>query len=300
MPCCIESILAQTHTDLQIILVNDGSTDGSLKVCNYYASIDSRIRVIDKQNGGVSAARNCGIRVAEGDYIGFVDSDDYIEKSMFQVLLNRIIDDNSQLCAMTSYTVNKLGGDETVDRVLSGQEALKRFLLLRFPTSLWAFLYSRDAIEGCYLRRDIHFFEDFEFNYRVLSRVTKVSTCALPLYHYRARDGSANSSAIGDRRVSCLRVSSYVRADLQKRRPELLPYAAYSGAHFLISVIVGLLRTLDADTRYYDLVQEEARKMRWNAILSAYVPIRFKLAILACSLNPRLALKALRLVDRRA
>ncbi|HCJ56219.1 MAG TPA: hypothetical protein DHV55_01640, partial [Clostridiaceae bacterium] len=118
---CIESILAQTYKNIQVILVNDGSTDNSLKICNLYKSLDSRVIVIDKLNEGVSATRNLGLQVAKGDYIGFVDSDDHIEKNMYEVLLNKIKRDRSDLCAMSSYTINNYTGNSNL---VSNIEAL--------------------------------------------------------------------------------------------------------------------------------------------------------------------------------
>src|SRR5690625_1367019 len=85
---CIDSILAQTFTNFELILVNDGSTDRSSEICEEYASIDHRIRVIHKKNGGVASSRNAGLEVAKGEYIGFVDNDDYINEYMFETLYN--------------------------------------------------------------------------------------------------------------------------------------------------------------------------------------------------------------------
>lgn len=90
---CIDSILVQTHTNIEVILVDDGSTDSSPQVCDDYAKRDPRIKVIHKSNGGLSSARNAGLDIATGDYIGFVDSDDYISTDMYKVLAERL--DNS-------------------------------------------------------------------------------------------------------------------------------------------------------------------------------------------------------------
>ncbi len=86
LPACVDSILAQTHKDLEIILVDDGSPDNCGAMCDEYARKDSRVRVIHKENGGLSDARNAGLAVCRGDYIGFVDSDDYIASDMYEVL----------------------------------------------------------------------------------------------------------------------------------------------------------------------------------------------------------------------
>ena len=92
---CIKSLIKQTYDDIEIILVNDGSTDTSLSVCKKYADIDKRIVVIDKKNSGVSATRNIGIEIAKGEYIQFVDSDDYIDEKMCEMLVNAIEKDLS-------------------------------------------------------------------------------------------------------------------------------------------------------------------------------------------------------------
>lgn len=84
---CVDSILAQTFTDFELILVDDGSPDNCGEICDEYEENDSRIRVIHKENGGPSSARNAGLNIAKGDYIGFVDSDDWIETDMYEMLI---------------------------------------------------------------------------------------------------------------------------------------------------------------------------------------------------------------------
>lgn len=88
---CIDSIINQTYKNLEIILVDDGSPDRCGEICDNYAKLDSRIRVIHKINGGLSSARNAGLKIAKGDYIGFVDSDDYIKTDMYENLINACI-----------------------------------------------------------------------------------------------------------------------------------------------------------------------------------------------------------------
>ncbi len=99
---CVDSILNQSYTNLEVILVNDGSKDQSGKVCDYYAQIDSRVKVIHKKNGGASDARNKGLDVATGEYIGFVDGDDWIEKDFFRTLYELIQTHEADL-SMISY-----------------------------------------------------------------------------------------------------------------------------------------------------------------------------------------------------
>lgn len=100
---CIKSILAQTFKDFELILVDDGSTDDCGKICDEYAEKDKRIKVIHKKNGGLSSARNAGIEASNGSYLGFIDSDDYIDDDMYEVLYNNIIKENADISACGIY-----------------------------------------------------------------------------------------------------------------------------------------------------------------------------------------------------
>ena len=100
---CIDSICGQTYGNLEIILVDDGSTDGSSLVCDDYCRKDNRIQVIHKENGGSTAARNAGIAIAKGEYIGFVDSDDWIETDMYECLHNGCVNNDADICVGRQY-----------------------------------------------------------------------------------------------------------------------------------------------------------------------------------------------------
>ena len=103
---CVESIIAQTYRNLEIKLVNDGSLDSSLSICEKWAQKDNRIKVIDKPNGGASSARNAGLKIATGEYIGFVDSDDIIDYSMYEKLLTALSNSNKKIvdCGVKTFT----------------------------------------------------------------------------------------------------------------------------------------------------------------------------------------------------
>ena len=97
LPKCIESIINQTYKNLEIILVDDGSPDNCGEICDKYALKDSRIKVIHKENGGLSDARNAGLDIATGDYVSFIDSDDYIHEKFYEILLNLITSNNADI-----------------------------------------------------------------------------------------------------------------------------------------------------------------------------------------------------------
>lgn len=110
---CLESIINQTYKNLEIILINDGSTDNSGKICDEYAGKDNRIKVIHKPNGGLSDARNAGLEIAKGEYIGFVDSDDYIAEDMYEFLYNLAVDNDLDVAMCASFDVYENGTVKT-------------------------------------------------------------------------------------------------------------------------------------------------------------------------------------------
>lgn len=119
---CVESILAQTFTDYEIILVDDGSPDNCGQMCREWERRDGRIRTIHKENGGLSDARNAGIDIAKGDYIGFVDSDDYIKPDMFEVLVANLERNNADIsmCGYMDVYANGVRKKTLIERCMYG------------------------------------------------------------------------------------------------------------------------------------------------------------------------------------
>jgi len=106
---CVDSILEQTYKEIELILIDDGSTDSSGVICDKYKNKDTRVFVIHKKNEGVSSARNCGLKVAVGDYVGFVDSDDYVLNDMYEYLLNLSIMYNADITSCSFSVINDKG-----------------------------------------------------------------------------------------------------------------------------------------------------------------------------------------------
>ena len=194
---CIASLLAQTYADIEVLLIDDGSTDGSEKKCDLFAEKDSRIRVFHTANHGVSHARNIGIREAVGEHIAFIDSDDRLEEDILRLALERIQSDNSQLAIyamqIDRYTNDRV--DETplpldVDSVVSPHEIAKRFGELFYAdylSSSCTKLFDRRLIVENNLLFDetLVSYEDLHFVLRYLSLTTSVSLMKTVGYHYR-------------------------------------------------------------------------------------------------------------------
>ena len=214
LPRCIDSLLAQTYTDLEIILINDGSTDGSGAICDEYAKKDSRIRVIHQANAGVSSARNAGLAVAGGDWIGFVDSDDWAEREMYKRLLQAAEDNGKQIavCGYFRHRMDRSKGKKVVHRdfpkVITRDEALEHAVRQRYlEGQLWNMLFSRHMLEKNIPVRfnpEVYSGEDRLFTIEAFSRSDGAAYLAEPLFHYCPREDSITSS-FNTRRVSVLR-----------------------------------------------------------------------------------------------
>lgn len=194
---CIESIQNQTYMNLEIILVNDGSTDASGDICDKYAAYDERIQVIHKENAGVSAARNTGIESANGDYIGFVDSDDYIAPTMYEDMLKLMVEHDLDIIECTAFRNN---GDTNIEgcndgslEIFNRDEALKMAMYDCF-VAVWSQLYKRRVIS------DVRFpvgrkFEDSAVSYLFIANTKRVGHINRCLYYYRLNPNSTTQTS---------------------------------------------------------------------------------------------------------
>lgn len=193
---CVESIVDQTYHNLQIILVDDGSTDGSQTICDELAQKDSRIVVIHKENGGQSTARNVGMDRAKGDYIAFVDSDDWLERNMYEVLINQLEAHDADLVACSFYECKgdekKAVGDSKNISVFNTEEIFINKNQLRFL--VWNKVFRRSFVEKLrFVPGQVY--EDFHFCRQVFLKTKKLIYLDVPFYDYRiSRPGNTNSS----------------------------------------------------------------------------------------------------------
>ena len=190
---CIQSILAQTYNDFELLLINDGSTDSSGAICDRYAEQDSRVRVFHKENGGVSSARNVGLNNAEGEYIIFVDSDDYMKSQMCEILYNTL---NREQADIVICGTEETGGgfwkprnNENYNRE-SFFENFGELLQTELLSPPWNKIFIKSRIKH-YFRDDISFGEDLVFNLQYLFHCNKISfITASPYFHTKDNNES--------------------------------------------------------------------------------------------------------------
>lgn len=188
---CLDSIISQTYKDLEIILVDDGSTDSSGTICDEYAQKDARVKVIHKENGGLSSARNAGLNIAQGEYITFVDSDDTIELDMIDCLFSSVQEADVVICKARIVREGEILKPTNVkgEKSLSNNDLWEE-IFCRLNNSAWGKLYRRSMIEGCCFPEGLYHGEDLIFNLQYLSRATKGVFLDAVKYNYFKRKGS--------------------------------------------------------------------------------------------------------------
>lgn len=193
LPKCLDSVINQTYQNLEIILVNDGSPDRCGVICEEYAAKDKRIKVINQENQGLSVARNAGLKIATGDYLGFVDSDDWIELDMYEYLVQNLYNEQADIVVCGHYNYsrgNMLPKGSNRRKVCSRTEALG--LLLEndeVQNSVCDKLYRRELFAGVFFPEG-KTYEDFAVMDRLFIRAERVVILPEKKYYYRMRSDS--------------------------------------------------------------------------------------------------------------
>jgi glycosyltransferase involved in cell wall biosynthesis len=203
---CIDSVLSQTYSHIEVVLVNDGSTDGSSLICERYAVKDSRVNFINQENKGVSAARNLGLRVAKGDYVGFIDSDDVVDSEMYKDVMEIAIKHNLEVVS-TNYYGYEIGNinyeiirnDIPYDKVIYNEQVKKYFVqsyyagFLGIIPSTWTKVYCLSFLKEnkIFFDEKLKRAEDYWFNFNVFLKASRVFAIDKAYYHYYKNEGSA-------------------------------------------------------------------------------------------------------------
>lgn len=248
---CVQSILNQTYTNLEILLVDDGSPDKCPCMCEEYAKKDNRVKVIHKQNGGLSDARNAGIDVATGEYITFVDSDDWISENCIEIL-QQTIDKNGTKISVID-TVESDGSKESErsysegkihKEVYTAEEAMRViFLQDEFNTSAWAKLYHRSIFDEVRFTTGI-LYEDLDLIYKLFDKAGNISFSREAQYYYFQRNDSIVHAGFDSRHFVIIDISQDILNFVNEKYPEIHDAAV---CRYVFSNILILSRIKRAD-----------------------------------------------------
>lgn len=267
---CLDSLINQTLKDIEIICINDGSTDNSLNILKEYALKDSRIKIIDKQNEGQGIARNLGIEFAQGEFIGFVDPDDWIEPDMYEKMYNQAKELSSQvvICDYKKYfeddnkycdvNIFRKAVSLTKSRAVkfpTGENIDKRLFddtLLISPAYIWNAIFETDLLKNNDIKfSDLRCYEDVLFNIRTRVLAQKVSYINSALYCYRIRKTST-LRANDKRYIDLINVIGLVKDYLTDQN--LIKYYQYNFDYFCVSNVYRVFTLLPSDEARQNLL----------------------------------------------
>lgn len=288
---CIESILAQTFMDFELILVNDGSPDQCGKICDKYAENDTRIKVIHKKNGGLSDARNFGLEIAQGDFVGFVDSDDYIESDMYEKLLEACEENNSKLAMCGRY---KVLGEELQPifsfkghKIWESREAIENLLTWNnIDSSACDKLFRRDLFEQ--IRFPVgKYNEDIYIMTQIIHQSEKIIHIGDAKYYYFHRPNSITTEKFSEKKLDLLAANRKVIELVTDYYPDLSLKAESFNLKGII-YLSGLLQDKRCKKEYlssYNLINNHLSHNLFKILSNPHINGRLKVKAILTATN---------------
>ena len=285
---CLDSIISQTYKNLEIIVVDDGSRDHTGEILDNYAKKDRRIKVIHKENGGVSSARNKGIEVAEGDYIGFIDGDDLIEPEMYKILVDLLEEENADIahCGYQMVFPDRVDYYHNTGKkkIQTTEEGLKDLLSGEIiEPGLVNKLYKKELIKNCRLDETVKINEDLLMNYQLFKLSQKSVYYDITPYSYMIRSSSATgANSLITKREDSLRVLNQIKDDCINNN--LLPtiYKRY------IYLLMAICRDDLKDRLYMEYQKKQRKKLKKELktdIFKSCIPKKLKyMSLFSCYL----------------
>lgn len=307
---CINSILEQSFKDFELILVDDGSSDRSFEICESFAKKDNRVRAIHQPNSGVSRARNRGLDEAKGEYIGFVDGDDCVDKEMYKRLYKNLADNNADIsiCGIVNYFVKKDGTTEKVRQsqvdgfwIFSGEQALKEALQSR--------LYSVNPVNKLFKRElfdklrypEGKISEDAFLIPVVISKAGKVVDDSKPMYYYLRRENSITTSNFSDRDWDVVEAYKNHLDMVSEKFPNLKKVAKFRYLWAYTYVIDKIMLSENSENYLEDFKKafNFIKKNILQIIFNPYFSLKRKIAVMVLLINKKIYKKMIMTVNKR-
>ncbi|MGJ7919505.1 glycosyltransferase family 2 protein [Neobacillus sp. LXY-4] len=283
---CLKSITSQTFKELEIIVVNDGSIDSTQEIINNIALTDKRIVIINKPNGGLSSARNAGLDKATGDYIGFIDGDDYITEDLYENLLGEILNNKCQIamCAVLKvyYDYSEHDGLVVDSTVLNRREAIKALIEEKYIKH-----YAVNKLYQAQLFKNVRYpegrlYEDIFTTYKLFAGANKIAYSNKIGYYYTQRQGSILRSKFNIRKLDCLQAFREFKVYVDATFPELSGQLLW---RLNLSLINSLLDMLKSESLYRNcefnemgsILTKEIRKNSLFYLKSANIPMIYRI-----------------------
>lgn len=225
---CIESVISQTYNNIEIILVDDGSTDKSCFICDKYCKKDDRIRVIHKKNGGLSEARNTGIENSKGEYITFIDSDDYVDKKYIQYLYELITEYSADMGIYDCNIIKSTKKERKKVRDIKENRCCleKKECILRMLYTDFYFISTNSKIFKRKLFENVRYpkgklFEDVGTTYKLILECDSIACSNKKIYNYVIRDDSITTQIFGEKHLDLIEMTNQMCDDIVETFPEM-------------------------------------------------------------------------------
>lgn len=253
LPRCLDSLISQTYTNLEIILVDDGSMDKCPNICDNYAKSDNRIMVIHKKNGGLSDARNTGFLKSCGEYVCFVDSDDFVASNYVEHLLDICLDYNCDIAICEFYTTseNKVSivQEKTRCQIYSGIDIISKLYSDEYLNTVvaWNKMYKREIIMGIKYPKNL-LYEDEATTCQLLFRANKVGLSNQKLYFYFIRKNSITNSIFNEKKLTDKLIALKKRMNFLKSK-ELMNYYSLDNLRYLKQISINFFEAKNIPDR---------------------------------------------------
>lgn len=288
---CINSIVRQSYKNIEIILIDDGSTDNSGKICDYYGGKDKRIKVIHKKNEGVSVARNMGIEESKGKYITFVDSDDFIDESYVENLYAQCIYKNVDLSICG---INDIFGEREIiktsveySKILDSKEAMKELLNEKYYNSvIWAKMYKKNLFNNVKFNKNMKIAEDLDVLYRIIDKCNFINIdTSKKLYYYRIRENSASTVNYNDDWNKEIKICENILNFTKNKYPDILDFAIKRYVRINITCIINIIKNNLNKKEELLILQKNIKKYKKSYLKNSDVNFKNKFKYLVVIQN---------------
>ena len=301
LPKCIDSLLVQTYENLEIILAEDGSPDGCAKICDEYAERDSRIRVLHKENGGQSDARNAALDIAKGEYITCIDSDDFVTPDYVKTLYELCRKHNCKM-SVADWYIFPIGTEPVLPKrkvkeiFFTRNEALEdMFNQVHFDVSPCVKLYHRSLFEGIRYPKGM-IFEDLQTTFKLVLKCNGgVAYSNKQIYYYMFRPGSTEGAAFSEKKMNSAIEVFNVMKNYENELAEVARALKSKLASFCLHLVLKMPKGYKGGEVLYDYI----RQVRWDVVTNNKARLKTRIGCAISYLGWEITRRLFSFVDRR-
>lgn len=290
---CVGSIVNQTYSNLEIILVDDGSPDNCPAICEEWAKKDSRIKVIHKENGGLSSARNAGLDIFTGEYVMFVDSDDWIDENTVEIFIQTSENETADIVCggmCFEYMNDTHSALQIQNASYKGEEIARNLLLDNIRPEVCGKIYLRDLIRQFRFDEKIRYAEDLHFNFYLMMKANKLVAIDFPSYHYLQNSGiSITSPYITDARAASWQMFDGIFKTVRGNKG-LEDAAVYRFTIYTFAVLSRVLSSKEFRKKYFSQITFALLQYKNKILNNELVSKKHKTALKILAINKNLYL----------